>query len=169
MVRPGIYRPYLCRSGIYRPDFSPFGTCVVRESGSSGVWTVWVVGRSCGVVGQAHIRLWLCQDRWHSTFRGSCTLPWALPCLRVLVAVSFVRSGRIRPGLPSPSTADASSAIPQIIPQTSTCHTPLYDDVLKSQNVLRFSRIRVFDGVSYAILNYVHSVVCKLPTHELVG
>jgi hypothetical protein len=43
----------------------------VRESGSSGVWTVGVVGRSCGVVGQAHIRLWLCQDRWHSKFRGS--------------------------------------------------------------------------------------------------
>jgi hypothetical protein len=97
---------------------SPFGTCVVQESGSSGVWTVGVVGRSFGVVGQAHIRLWLCQDRWHSKFRGSCMLPWALPCLRGLVAVRSVRPGRIRPGLPSPSTTDASSAIPQIIPQT---------------------------------------------------
>jgi hypothetical protein len=103
----------LCRS-----DFSPFGTCVVQESGSSGVWTVGVAGRSFGVVGQAHTRLWLCQDMWHSKFGGSCTLPWALPCLRVLVAVSFVRPGRIRPGIPSPSTADASSAILQIIPQT---------------------------------------------------
>jgi hypothetical protein len=64
------------------------------------------------------MRLWLCQDGWHSKFRGSCTLPWALPCLRVLVGVCSVRPGQIRPGLPSPSTTYASSAIPQIIPQT---------------------------------------------------
>jgi hypothetical protein len=85
----------------------------VRDLCRSGVWTVGVVGRSFGVVGQAHIRLWLCQEMWHSKFRGSCTLPWALPCLRGLVAVSSVR-----PGLPNPSTTDANSAIPQIIPQT---------------------------------------------------
>jgi hypothetical protein len=110
-------------TGIVRPDLwyvqgYIVQTCVVQgyvvqESGSSGVWTVGVVGRSFGVVGQAHIRLWLYLDRWQSKFRGSCTLPWALPCLRVLVAVSSVR-----PGLPSPSTTGASSAIPQIIPQT---------------------------------------------------
>jgi len=32
------------RPGMCRPDFSPFSTCVVQESGSSGVWTVEVVG-----------------------------------------------------------------------------------------------------------------------------
>jgi hypothetical protein len=106
IVRPGLW----CVQGCIVQTFLRSGLVSFR---SRGRWLIF------GVVGQAHMRLWLCQDRWHSRSRGPCTLPWALPCLRVLVAVSSVTSRATKPihnrrklcHSPDHST-------------NSTCHTP---------------------------------------------
>jgi hypothetical protein len=84
----------------------------IQDLCCSGVWDFrGLDGRGCWLI------FWGCRS---GSYAAMAVSGQGLPCRRILVVVISAR-----PGLPSPSTTDASSTVPTIVPQTPRVTLPM--------------------------------------------